>query len=190
MHHLSFDFRLGSFERADCIVMGMNPGETADDRSFEGFGLEESSEHDYRAGKDSPSRHRWFETCRRMTGSSRISLSELVFWSSPTFGDFARKVGPTALDRHLKFCWVMNEALVGYHQPKAVILPGLGLIGRAKGLYELEFVSSTADDRGRRLIEHYQRDGVPWIFTKHWSGSFGFSNSDREAIRKYIQQIS
>jgi hypothetical protein len=41
-----------------------------------------------------------------------------------------------------------------------------------------------------RLVEVYW-DGIrPWLFTKHWTGSYGFSAEQREAVRATIQSFA
>lgn len=188
-HHFCFDFRLGNFERADWLVMGMNPGETKDDRDTAPGPAEESSLVDYRDGEDSRSRARWFGTCRKVLASDRVTLSELCFWSSPNITALIARIGRLKRSPHLVFCRDLNQRLISFHQPKAVVLPGLGLMRLTADLYGLTHRNSKPDSRGRRLIEHYERDGVPWVFTKHWSGSFGFSDADREEIRTYLAQL-
>lgn len=189
-HHFCFDFRLGDFDRADFIVMGLNPGETDDDRAAARGPVEESSLVDYRAGQDSASRARWFKTCRTVLRSESIALTELCFWSSPNISALEARIGPLASSPHLRFCRKLNERLISFHKPAAVVLPGLGLMPLTAKLYDLKFVSALPDDKGRRLIEHYERDGVPWVFTKHWSGSFGFTNGNKEQIADYLHELA
>lgn len=188
-HHFCFDFRLGAFERAQYVVMGVNPGETRDDLAVAPGPQEESSLHDYRAGVDSRSRQRWFDTCIKVVGSDQIALSELFFWSSPNVPALVERIGPLKSSPHGDFCRRLNERLIAFHQPKAIVLPGLGLLPLATSLYGLWHVGQTSSARGRRLIEHYERDGVPWIFTPHWSGSFGFSCEDRAQIADYLTRL-
>lgn len=126
-HQFCFDFRLGGFERAMFVVMGLNPGETSDDLATASGPVEESSLVDYRDGKDSRSRRRWFRKCMRMLGSDQIALSELCFWSSPDETTLIERIGPLELSPHLVFCRELNEKLVNFHKPTAVVLPtGLG----------------------------------------------------------------
>ena len=188
-HHFCFDFRLGAFTRAEFVVLGLNPGETDDDRAAAPAPAEESSLVDYRDGRDSKSRARWFDTCRRIVGSDRISLTELCFWSSPTIGALEARIGPLARSPHLRFCQALNDELIDFHQPQAVVLPGLGLHKLVQSLYALEHVRSVPGRQGRSFIEHYERGGRPWVFTRHWSGSFGFSNEDKDGIGRYLRSL-
>jgi hypothetical protein len=189
-HHFSFDFRLGKSERAGFIVMGMNPGETQDDRDFAPAPCEESSLVDYRQGIDSRARARWFSTCRMMLGTDEIALTEVCFWSSPTFTEFVTRAGPEHLAAHLAFCRAQNERLIAYHQPRAVALPGLSLIQTVASLYGLTHVETIRfGPQGPRLVEAYVRDGTPWVFTKHWSGARGFSTGQKRIVRDYLRTV-
>jgi len=41
---------------------------------------------------------------------------------------------------------------------------------------------------GTRVLEHYRDKHRPWLFTKHWTGSRGFTVAQRDAIRVYLEQ--
>ena len=120
-HHFCFDFRLGAFHRATYIVMGLNPGETDDDRAIAGGPHEESSLVDYRAGRDSASRARWFNTCRNILSTDQIALSELCFWSSANLPALVERIGPLEGSPHMAFCRELNERLIAFHRPRAIV---------------------------------------------------------------------
>lgn len=187
-HHFSFDFRLGAFDRATFIIMGLNPGETPDDYGVAPGPAEESSLVDYRQGVDSPSRRRWFRTCREIVGGDSVTLSELFFWSSPDLRILQARLGPLARSPHAAFCRDLNQRLIAAHQPAAVVLPGLSLIPLAAALYGLTLVTTLHDAKGR-LIVHCEQNGLPWIFTRHWSGARGFTRESRETISAYLRAL-
>jgi hypothetical protein len=186
-HHFSYDFRLGAFERAEYVVMGVNPGETDDDLRTEPGPTEESSLFDYRGGVDSQSRRRWFNACRRTLRTDRLALTELVFWSSPDVNALRARLGD--LGPYLGWCRELNQRLLEHHRPRAVVLPGFSFLRETVELYGLKPVASVPDALGRRLIEHMTRDGQPWVFTKHWSGARGFTREDRERIADHLAAL-
>jgi hypothetical protein len=44
----------------------------------------------------------------------------------------------------------------------------------------------TLKEHEHRMVNHFEDDFRPWCFTKHWSGSFGFSCVQKELIEGYI----
>ena len=113
-------------------------------------------------------------------------LTEAFFWSSKDGKQFKERFGDLAASPHLPFCTEMNQQLIEAYMPKAIIAPGLGLAEVCRPIYGLKFEDRLVCDKGR-LAECYT-DGIrPWVFTKHWTASFGFSNNQRSAVRDYIR---
>lgn len=186
-HHFSFDFRLGKGDRAEFVVFGLNPGETRDDLQFEPGPTEESSLFDYRRGVDSRSRAHWLKTCRDILETDSIALTELIFWSSPTIPVLKARLGD--LKPYAEWCRPLNEALFAYHQPRAIVAPGLGLLPLTAETYGLRHVETVRNAEGKRLIEHWTRDDRPWVLTKHWTGAFGFSCEEKKKITDYVRAL-
>jgi hypothetical protein len=190
-HHFLFDLPIdkGS-DTAKFIVMGLNPGEQATDWELLNRPTEESREFDFHdthgRGRSAVTWSKWVEYfCQ----STDVVLGEFFFWSSSKARkEFQDRFG-TSLKRspHLEFCRKMNCELIEHYEPAVVIAPGLEAIEFAPALYDLRYVRSVLAPNGHRLVEHYERNGVPWLFTKHWTGSHGFSNEQRAVVRDYIQ---
>jgi hypothetical protein len=46
------------------------------------------------------------------------------------------------------------------------------------------------ESNGHRLIEHFEMQDTPFVFTKHWTSAFGFSKTQEEIIIDYLRQFS
>ena len=186
-HHFLYDLRFPKRGSPDFVVMGINPGETAHDWNTAPEPTEETSLYDFHeeAG-DGRSAIRWSRAAEYFLSGADYVLAELFFWSSYDGRQFEERFGPLHKSKHLDFCTRMNRDLIEAYSPKAVVLPGLGSAPICRKLYGLSLVDAIADEKGR-LVEHHT-DGVrPWIFTKHWTGSYGFSTAQREIVRNAIQ---
>lgn len=112
----------------------------------------------------------------------------MFFWSSKDLTEFRRRFGSLEKSPHLCFCTRLNKELVNEHMPNAVIFTGVTYSKLIADLYDLKYEDRLMAVNGHRLVERFT-DGVrPWIFTKHWSGSRGFSKGQRYAIKNYIAQ--
>lgn len=100
---------------------------------------------------------------------------------------FRERFGPITRSPHLEFCREMNLAVIEAYQPKAVILPGIATDKLCANLYGLRRVE-TVYEGATRVVEVYSDGRRPWLFTKHWTGSFGLTKSQREKIRDTIRQ--
>lgn len=188
-HHFLFDLRLNP-AGVDYCVMGINPGETDDEKSGCPGPTEETSLFDFHAqyGRG-PSSTRWLANINFFLNTDRVVLGEYFFWSSANAeAEFAERFGPLRLSPHLKFCRDMNLELIENYKPKAVISPGLGMARIASNLYGLELVASEKSANGNNLIFHYSDGKRPWIFTKHWTGARGFSKPQRDQVQSYISK--
>jgi hypothetical protein len=190
-HHFLYDLRLNqAAKRADFVVMGINPGETKQDWDITKRPAQETSEYDFHTGHErSRSSARWIRLCKEILGTENVVLAELFFWSSKNITCLEKRFGFLKNSPHPRFCAEMNKKLFAHHMPKAIIFPGLGSIKLAADLYGLARVK-TVKSSSSRLIEHYTMGETPWLFTKHWTGSFGFSNSQKNRITQYIRNAT
>lgn len=186
-HHFLYDLRQPREGKPKFVVMGVNPGETPDDWRTASIPTEETSRFDFHAGSEpSKSAKRWAQCVHFFLDDAGYVLTELFFWSSKDSVEFGKRFGPIARSPHLSLCVKMNRALIDAHQPKAVILPGLANRELCRSLYGLVH-EQTVKLEGVRLVEHYTDGQRPWIFTKHWTAAFGFSNTQQEAVLEHIR---
>jgi hypothetical protein len=80
----------------------------------------------------------------------------------------------------------MNKVLITEYNPTMVISPGLSQAESAAKPFGLKF-TRTFSSQGKRLVEHYHDSKRCWFFTRHWSGAFGFSTAQKNAIKEYLQ---
>jgi hypothetical protein len=192
-HHFLYDLPLNKEAGIpQVIVMGINPGETHVDRDAYPGPTEETWNFDFheqaKSGRSRGSVH-WRKSTAYFTNGSPVVFTELFFWSSNNQREFKERFGPLWDSPHLSFCVDLNRSLIEEYQPKSVIFVGLSDVTRVAEEFELRHVY-TLKMQNHRLVEHYQDASRAWYFTKHWSGSFGFSNDQKAAIREYIGQTS
>jgi len=192
-HNFLFDLPIrGRTMRADVIVMGVNPGE-AKRHTMEGSLHEESREHDFHEEPKGRGRAslRWSKLVLDHSFGRPVVQSEFFLWSSRNLSaEFQQRYGSLSQSQHLIFCRKQNLRLLAVHQPRIILCPGFGALDLfAAEMYSLNRVCVKRTDRGHRLIAHYERDGIPWVFTKHWTGARGFTQEQRNAIKAYIGNI-
>lgn len=189
-HHFLFDLPVNkSSLSARFVVIGINPGEQRGDWEAYPQPTEETREKDFRdeTGFRPRGASRWIANIEFFCGTRDVVMSEFFLWSSKDVsGSFVERFECSlSKSKHLHFCADRNNALVDHYSPHAVIAPGLGYSSLFAGVYGLTYVN-TLRDGSSRLVEHFERGGTPWLFTKHWSGARGFSNAQRQSIRSYI----
>jgi len=189
-HHFLYDLPLNKDAGPpEVVVMGINPGETHVDRDACPGPTEETWRHDFHETSSS-GRSRgsinWRKHAEFFTNGKPVVFTELFFWSSNHKSEFKERFGELWQSRHLHFCMEMNRSLLDAYKPKSVIFPGLGHASRVAREFGLSYIYSLKIP-GHRLVEHYEDDERPWFFTKHWTGSFGFSSAQRQQIKDYIQ---
>jgi hypothetical protein len=121
------------------------------------------------------------------SGGRSVVFSELFFWSSNNQNEFKERYGELWKSPHLNFCTEKNELLLQEYRPKAVIFVGLGPAVRLATFFALTHID-TLNDGTHRLVEYYHDNNRPWFFTKHWTGAFGFSKVQMDAIKHYIDK--
>jgi hypothetical protein len=190
-HHFLYDLPLDRRAgRPEVVVMGINPGETQFDRDSCPDPTEETWQHDFHAdsrlGRSRGSK-RWRDNMKFFSHGRPVIQTELFFWSSKDQAEFRERFGPLWESQHLPFCTDMNRSLLDIYQPKFVIFVGLSDSARVAEQFGLRLVASVKEN-SHRLVDHYEDSARPWFFTKHWSGSFGFSQSQKDRIKGYIQK--
>lgn len=190
-HHFLYDLPLsGDTEQPELVVMGINPGETQTDKPSCPGPTEETSKYDFHehspSGRSKGSK-RWRELTAKFTSGRSVVFTELFFWSSKNHAELLERFGSLWDSRHLKFCISMNKDLIEVYRPKAVIFVGLSNSERAAKAFGLQYVD-THRVNGTRVVEHFRDAHRPWFFTKHWTGSRGFTMAQRNAITVYLEQ--
>ena len=190
--------------RADVIVMSINPAETKKDYEYKGSTpTENSNERDFHEHLSpeniSQSAKNWNRKtkifCEDLFGEN-INETAFFFWSSANKGDkftktFGNKWKSKECLKHLNFCKEQNINLIRYHQPKIIIAPGIGDAEYFSKIYEMDHIGTIKDDdNGHRLIEHFEIQNIPFVFTKHWTGAYGFSNRQEEIIIDFLRQFA
>ena len=190
--------------RADVIVMSINPAETKKDYEYKGSTpTENSNERDFHEHLSpeniSASAKRWERKtkifCEDLFGEN-INETAFFFWSSENIGKkftetFGYKWKSKQCCKHFDFCKERNIELIQYHEPKIVIAPGIGDSKYFSNMYEMKHIDTIIDnDKGDRLIEHFEIQDTPFIFTKHWTSAFGFSKRQQEIITDYLSHFA
>ena len=189
-HHFTFDLPLTPHTHPTCLVMGINPGEVAEDFSFHPGPTEETRDFDFHAlVRPSRGARRWRSTVRRMCGE-QTTITEAFFWSSPTVASMRERFGSTlGHSHHLDFCTATNKALLDRFMPRCVVCPGLGMEKLLTRHYRLEKQETVRCDEGKHRLVLVCSDGDrPWLLTKHWTGSRGFSAHQREVVKEAIRK--
>ena len=194
-HHFLFNCPLDSeSDLADVIVVGLNPGETRPDWNY-GTNLptEESSEFDFHdelgRGRSSV---RWSQLCKEYLPNNDIFLSEFFFWSSGNLdSEFKDRFGYSfRKSPHFEFCKKCNEEMIAYHKPKLIVATGTSWASFFSSIYQMKHIRTIKcinDKRNRNIIHHYDFNGVPFIFTPHWSSGY-VSNYEKKDIKSYLSK--
>ena len=169
-HHV-FDEIRPKGAKPEFVVMGINPGES--NRPEGG----------------------WTKRICEYTEDRPFVMTELFFWSSKDRSDLERRYGP--IETHLPFCIGLNKRLIAHYRPKAVLCPGLGMIRLCVGANRFSLTHERTERRSPpngsaridRVYEVYRgKDGIPWFFTRHWTGARGFPNAYKELIKEALRQ--
>jgi hypothetical protein len=163
--------------------MGINPGEPEDDWArfpkMDGRVLEESSECDFHTEPT-----RWRRIVEDVAGTNRVSLTNYFFWSSYDTDELEKRYG--WLDHHIDFCVAMNQQLIDFHMPKAVLCSGFDKFTSMANKFGLHFITEQRGPNNKRLIETYSDEMRPWIVTKYWRR---LSRDEKGLIRAYIASV-
>lgn len=168
-HHFVFNEIHPCGENPLFVIMGINPGESAQGPVD---------------GKTP-----WTKRINEYVGGRAFVMTELFFWSSKNLTQFRERFGILEESPHLDFCIRLNKRLIDVHKPRAVVCPGLGLISLCKTRFDLTHAETGRRRDGARVYEVFKGEhGIPWIFTKHWTGARGFTNEDKLLIKTAIQR--
>ena len=192
-HHFLFNCPLDSDSNfGDVLVIGLNPGETdADWRYGNNLPTEESNDFDFHdelgRGRSSV---RWSQLCKEYLPNSNIFLSEFFFWSSGKLNkEFKERFGYSFKKcPHFEFCKTCNEKMISYHNPKLIVSTGTSWAKFFSSVYKMKHVKTVkcyTDKRLRNIIHHYEFNGIPFIFTPHWTSGY-VSKSEKNDIKSYL----
>jgi hypothetical protein len=193
-HHFLFNLPLETnTQNADVIVIGLNPGEHDSDWHLHDRPTEETDEFDFHNEfGNGRSSLQWSKNCINFLPNQNIYLSEFFFWSSNSTRKkgFDDRFGYSFKDcPHLDFCMRCNLDMISSHKPKLIVATGLTYAQFFSSKYNLTHIKTVnrhTDKNKRRIIIHYELEGVPFIFTTHWTGAFGVSNSMKDEIKSYL----
>lgn len=188
-HHFLYDLPLNkNLCKVEYIVLGINPGETKLDFEYPGPTEETSlfDFHDVANIPRSPSSIKWLELAEYYCNTPNAVLGEIFFWSAPDMKVTKDRYGDIWKSRHLPFCVEKLSLLFGEYSPKAIIFTGLSAEKNLANLFCLKKQHSFVTSNGRRLVEKYMMEEIPWYITSHWTGSYGLTDEDRKFIKNSI----
>lgn len=189
-HHWLFDLKSPAGAFPEVAVAGLNPGESRRDWAICPYSTEETSRHDfhevYGAGRASIP---WTRHCNFYLGGRTFVQTELFFWSSSNTKQLEERYGRLRTSPHLAFCRDMNRRLFNAYGVKAVICTGINNDSLCGSLYGLGPLRQTVIVDGTRVAKLYHDGLRPWLFTKHWTGAFGFSRAQRERVKLEIDGL-
>lgn len=188
-HHFLFDLVHPVGATPKFVVMGINPGESKGNDLHPGP-TQETSKFDFHGvGRASLP---WTRKTLKFLDGEPFVMTEIFFWSSVDEADFrvgGRYEGPLKQSPHLEFCVRKNKKLIAAYRPRAVIVAGLGQSSLCATAFELDHVRTVRRNDRKRTCEIYrQKNGVPWIVAKHWTGARGFTCEDAELIKNSIRE--
>lgn len=189
-HHWLFDLKTPVGGSPEVAVVGVNPGECHGDWEICPHPTEETSRYDfhevYGSGRASIS---WTRHCNYYLGGRPFVQTELFFWSSSNTKQLQERYGPLRTSPHLVFCRDMNSRLFNAYTVKAVICTGINNDVLCQNLYGLGPLRQTLAVDGTRVAKLYHDGLRPWLFTKHWTGAFGFTRTQREHVKNAIELL-
>lgn len=194
-HHFLFALPTPNFDHerpVDLILIGLNPGETANCRRIApGYRHEESFEIDFHANAGSAvtGRRRWLRNIEKTLPWSNVLMSELFFWSSPGAKQLEDVYGSVRNIPYLDFCCELNRELIEIVSPRAVVFTGLSWERLVVERFDLRkrrdlFRDGSSD---MRLVESYSSAGRPWFVIPHLSGARKFSDEKRKQVSEFIR---
>ena len=200
-HHFTYDLvhRKG---KKNILFLGINPGETHEDRNIpkpDGLPLEESRHRNFRdnANLQVKSSQNWFRIIDSLVQNKDFGIicSEFFFWSTNNFEELKKKFSENKkeLDLLFEFCKNANQKIIEKNNVKMIIATGFSLENYCANLYHLkkkgkDVVDQKTDkEKVIRLISKYQYEGkTPWFFIRHPTGAFHNSTERKNIIKKHI----
>ena len=200
-HHFLYNCLVDKKEnQGDVIIIGLNPGETEKDFEYRGsLPTEESSEFDFHEehGRGRSSKN-WLTLCKKFSQTNKIVLTEFFFWSSPQVGEdkergipFSERFGYKFEDcPHFEFCKEKNIELLEFHKPSLIMCPGVGYSELFAKIYALDYVGTFREPvKNRRAVIHYELNGIPFLFTLHWTIA-RLTKEETNFIIQYIGKVT
>jgi len=194
-HHFTYDLVLNGHGTEHYIVMGFNPGEQGSYEICDGP-TEETSEYDFfeeHGENKNRSATEWSNFARYLLGhKGNIVMTNFFLWSSEGITkNFTERFGYSYFsneNNHLDFCKEMNLSLIEIYKPKLIIVPGISLTNLAPR-YNLGNALETKFDHSKRarLIERYDYQGIPTVFTKHWTARWGLTTEEKVEVKEYLE---
>ena len=194
-HHFTYDLISKGDDTQYYIVMGINPGEQGSEDICKGP-TEETSEYDFfeEHGKNkNRSATEWSKNARYYLGDKgNIVKTNFFLWSSKGEKGFKERFGYTFYtkknDKHLDFCKRMNLSLIEIYKPKLIVCPGITL-RRLASKYDFGDSLETKYDHAKEgiLIQRYDYQGIPIVFTKHWTARWGVTPKEKVEVKEYLK---
>jgi hypothetical protein len=177
------------------VLLGYNPSESPHDWSkTSGQRAEESFLSNFNGTSASNSSKKWHSNIDFYLPNSDIMFTEFIFWSSKNISQLEHRIGPI-IDKnpHVKFCVSINRELIEIYDPNLIIVTGLALEKLVSNNFGLAKKQDIFSQSKKRLAIIYQEEGGKdrkWLFCRHWTGSFGFSNADKSELKDLIYELS
>lgn len=173
------------------LLMGFNPGETEHDwKKTHGTRAEESFRVNFNDKNKSNSSNRWYSNIEFFLPNTDVLITEFIFWSSKTVKQLEERIGQiTPENEVVNFCVDINKKLIDSFKPDAVVFTGLSHYNVISECFSLNKKSEIISQNGTRIATIATGYGKKWIFCRHWTGSFGFSNSDKNELKNIIKDF-
>ena len=201
-HHFTYDLKIKDDQNSNrnYMVIGLNPGELGSWETCDGP-TEETSLYDFfveNGFNKNRSATNWSENAQYFLGDQgNIITTNFFFWSAPNTNKivFTERFGyEYHKNPHFDYCKEMNLSLFEYHKPKLIVAPGISMSRMMARKYNLGSIVDQSVNynpinfKTSRLIEHYEYQGIPFIFTKHWTGRWGADANEKRQIKEYLHK--
>tara|TARA_B100000029_G_C17571288_1_gene956672 strand:+ start:1538 stop:2206 length:669 start_codon:yes stop_codon:yes gene_type:complete len=194
-HHFTYDLISKGDDSKHYIVMGINPGEQGSEDTCKGP-TEETSEYDFfevHGENKNRSATEWSNNARYYLGDKgNIVMTNFFFWSSKGLKGFRERFGygfnSKKSNKHLDFCKRMNFSLIQIYKPRLIVSPGIGLT-KLSSRYDFGDPLETIYDHSKRarLVQRYEYQGIPVVFTKHWTSRWGVTSEEKVEVKEYLK---
>jgi len=190
-HHFLFAKSiLKESSNSNVVLMGFNPGETKNDWLItNGERSEETFEYDFHYLNRSPSAKRWISAIDYFLGSYNVFMTEFFLWSSRNIAELIKRYGDISIENpHFKFCKEINLKFINATNSSKIVFTGLTHFAKVAKIHDLKKLETISNDGNTLVIIAVDEYGRSWYFTKHWTGSFGFSMIEKNIIREIISR--
>lgn len=189
-HHWLFDLKSPPDSIPEVALVGINPGEWPGDWEICPHPTEETSRFDFHdAYGNGRAAIPWTQLCNRYLGNRPFVQTELFFWSSSNLKQLEERYGRLRHSPHLGFCRDMNQRLFDAYDVKAVVSPGINNDEICSSLYGLGPLQQEVRVQDVRIAKLYHDGRRPWVFTKHWTGAFGFTRAQKDGVKSVLEEV-